>query len=227
MREGKKQQPPALLGQLTHLTSTSWELRGFSRPMPGEKVCGDALAVFPDGDRLTVLVVDGLGHGQKAHEASDAAVTHVTERLAEDPGTGLEELIRGCHRALAGTRGAAIGICRLDPAGARLSFCGVGNITLVSLPTRRGLGVSLAGVVGYRMRRVKEFVSPLSQGDMLALFSDGISSKMSLRGFRGKPLDPEVEAAGVQLVKESDDATLVVARIKFQKTSSLRDRSSP
>ncbi|MFH2006215.1 MAG: SpoIIE family protein phosphatase [bacterium] len=215
------------LGQLTRLSSASYELSGFSRPMPGERACGDALALYPHEERVTILVVDGLGHGSKAHEASCAAVAQVTERLAGDPATGLEELMQSCHRALAGPRGAAIGICRLDPRAKRLSFCGVGNISLVSLPARRGLGVSLAGVVGYRMRRVKEFVSPLSQGDLIALYSDGISSKFSLQGFRGKPLDPEVEAAA-RLADDSDDATLVLARIKFQQqTSSPPDRSSP
>jgi negative regulator of sigma-B (phosphoserine phosphatase) len=215
------------LGQLTRVTSASYEISGFSRPMPGETDCGDALVVYPDGGRVTVLVVDGLGHGTKAHEASSAAVAYVTERLAEEPRTGLEELLRGCHKAIAGTRGAAVGICRLDPEDKRLSFCGVGNISLVSLPTRRGLGVSLAGVVGYRMRRIKEFVSPLSPGDMIALFSDGISTRFSLKTFRGKPLDPEVEAAGALLAQKSDDATLVVVRMKFQRqTSVAQDRST-
>jgi len=190
-----------------------WEVAAFSRTMPGERACGDAVSIYPAQDWLTVLVVDGLGHGSKAHEASAAAVAHVTQRLEENPGVGIESLMQSCHKKLAGTRGAAVGICRLEPDEGALRFCGVGNITLTSHPSRRGLGVSLAGVVGYRMRKVKEFVCELEPGDLIALFSDGISTSLSLKTIAMQPLEAMMETVQENWVKDHDDATFVAIRL--------------
>lgn len=190
-----------------------WEVAGFARTLPGEQECGDAVSVYPADQCVTVLVVDGLGHGSRAHKASAAAVAHVTQRIQENPGVGLESLMQTCHKALAGTRGAAVGICRLEPERSQLRFCGVGNITMTSHPRRRGLGVSLAGVVGYRMRKVKEFVCELEPGDLIVLFSDGISSRISLETIASQPLGDMLDTVSKDWAKDHDDATFVAIRL--------------
>lgn len=190
-----------------------WEVAGFSRSMPGESSCGDAVSIYPADEWVTVLVVDGLGHGGLAHEASAVAVAHVTKRLGENPGVGLESLMQTCHKALAGTRGAAVGICRLEPERAVLRFCGLGNIAMTSHPSRRGLGVSLAGVVGYRMRKVKEFMCELEPGDLIALYSDGISSSLSLKTIAKQPPDAMLDTVLKEWAKDHDDATFVAIRL--------------
>jgi phosphoserine phosphatase RsbX len=189
-----------------------WEVAGFARTMIGEHSCGDAISVYPADEWVTVLVVDGLGHGAKAHEASAAAVAHVNQRIAENPGVGLESLITTCNKALAGTRGAAVGICRLEPGRGLVRFCGVGNIALTSCPNRRGMGVSLAGVVGYRMRKVKEFVCEVEPGDLVVLYSDGISSRLSLKSMAKQPMDTLLETVMTDWAKDHDDATFVAIR---------------
>ncbi|MBE9938455.1 anti-sigma regulatory factor, partial [Cellulosimicrobium cellulans] len=47
---------------------------GVTRPMTGQDVCGDALAVRHDDGVPSLLVADGLGHGPLAAAASGAAV---------------------------------------------------------------------------------------------------------------------------------------------------------
>lgn len=203
---------PSDVQHVRHVTSR-WEVAGFSRTMPGERACGDAVSIYPAEDWLTVLVVDGLGHGSQAHEASAAAVAHVTQRLEENPGVAIESLMQTCHKKLAGTRGAAVGICRLEPDQGALRFCGVGNITMTSHPSRRGMGVSLAGVVGYRMRKVKEFVCELEPGDLIVLFSDGISTSLSLRTIAKQPLEAMMDTVLDGWAKDHDDATFVAIRL--------------
>lgn len=190
-----------------------WEVTGFARTMPGEHSCGDAVSVYPADHWVTVLVVDGLGHGEKAHEASAAAVDHVTRRITENPDVGIESLMQTCHKALAGTRGAAVGICRLEPADASLRFCGVGNITMTSHPSRRGLGVSLAGVVGYRMRKVKEFVCEVEPGDLIVLYSDGISTSLSMKTIAKQPLESMSDMVLDEWGKDHDDASFAAIRL--------------
>lgn len=189
-----------------------WEVSGFSRTMPGEHACGDAVSIYPGDGFVTVLVVDGLGHGTRAHEASSAAVAHVTKRLEDNPRAGLESLLLSCHKALHGTRGAALALCRLEPPQSLIRFCGVGNIAMTSHPSRRGLGVSLAGVVGYRVRKAKEFVCDVESGDVIALYSDGISSSFSLKALAAQPPDALLATVEKDWAKDHDDATFVTIR---------------
>ncbi|HKQ53887.1 MAG TPA: ATP-binding protein, partial [Pyrinomonadaceae bacterium] len=46
----------------------------WSRPHPGEELSGDAYFIKERGHQIMLAVIDGLGHGQGAKEAADAAV---------------------------------------------------------------------------------------------------------------------------------------------------------
>ncbi|HEU5041721.1 MAG TPA: ATP-binding protein, partial [Gemmatimonadales bacterium] len=94
---------------------------GVSLPHPGESVCGDAWAVRGVGDRVVVMVVDGLGHGAAASAAAGEAVRLFGER-AHLPA---EQLMAEIHAALRPTRGAAVGIATIQADQGRLGFVGV------------------------------------------------------------------------------------------------------
>ena len=85
------------------------------------------------------MVADGLGHGLLAALAS----TRATEVLATSSSTSPSELITLMHRALAGTRGAAITIALLDRMMRTLTHAGVGNVAgrLVGPGRSRSLSV--------------------------------------------------------------------------------------
>jgi anti-sigma regulatory factor (Ser/Thr protein kinase) len=85
---------------------------------------GDAFSGVRSGPRVTLMLVDGLGHGEKAADASTAAVDEL-RRCADLPPA---EILRRLHAALRVTRGAAVGVAQLDEDTGRLSFAGVGNI---------------------------------------------------------------------------------------------------
>ena len=163
---------------------------------------------------MTVLVVDGLGHGPQAEEAAQAAVAETRRLLESQPDTPLERVIQACHRALSGTRGAAVALCRLDPDRGRALFSGVGNISMTMFPERKGVGISLPGVVGYRVRKTRVFETALAAGDTLALFTDGVSSRFSRRKYAGLPLEQMVEQAVAEHGKDHDDVTLLVLQVE-------------
>src|SRR5205823_3028840 len=92
-------------------------------PMPGQRANGDAVFVRREGDDCVLLaVIDGLGHGPVAEEASKAA----TARLE---GTSLDlsllETMQMLHESIHHTRGAAATLCILR--GRRIEACAVGN----------------------------------------------------------------------------------------------------
>jgi anti-sigma regulatory factor (Ser/Thr protein kinase) len=75
-----------------------------SVPAPGEIECGDAWHVQRRGNRVRVLVADGLGHGPLAANAALEAIRVFNESSFESP----LEYLKTAHLALRPSRGAAI-----------------------------------------------------------------------------------------------------------------------
>lgn len=183
------------------------------RPAKGQEACGDAYLVFQGENAVTAAVVDGLGHGPDAEQAAQTVIAYLQTQFQTHPNRPLDDLMQGCHRTLSGTRGAAVAFCRLEPDRGRMLFCGVGNVTLRSYPDRRGLGISLPGVVGYRMRRVRVFECELNEGDLVTMFTDGISGRFPMDAFAALGIVALVTRVEAEFGKDHDDATLVALRI--------------
>ncbi|MGW5478220.1 SpoIIE family protein phosphatase [Streptomyces sp. NPDC004008] len=176
---------------------------------------GDAWACVRSGERLTLLLADGLGHGPRAAEASDAAV----RQLRGNPRLTAPELLAALHTALHDTRGAAVAVAQLDLAAGHLEFSGIGNI---GARLRTGDGwqplLSHPGIVGAHVpARLPRHRLPWSPDCLLVLHSDGLPSRWSLRPeVPAATLDPGVTAA--LIVRDSsssarpvrDDTTVAV-----------------
>jgi anti-sigma regulatory factor (Ser/Thr protein kinase) len=146
---------------------------GVTRPIGGETECGDGYAAGTAGRRTVLMVADGSGHGPLAAAAARAAVRAFEE--GDGPGTPPEAVLRRVHRALAGTRGAAVSVAELDPAAGRVRFVGVGNVAgaVVSGTEKRSM-VSIGGIAGYREPTIRTFDYPLPPGAVVVLHSDGV-----------------------------------------------------
>jgi serine phosphatase RsbU (regulator of sigma subunit) len=151
-----------------------------ARPKPGETECGDRVVVVESDASVLVAVVDGLGHGPEAALAAKAAEAFVRANAT----LPLPELFNGCHRALAGTRGVAMAVLRIDVARSTLTHSAVGNVELHALSREPVRAISEPGIVGSRFRRPRESSYPLSPGDLFVLFSDGVSSRLDLEPYK-------------------------------------------
>jgi anti-sigma regulatory factor (Ser/Thr protein kinase) len=185
---------------------------GVAVPHPSEEVCGDAWAVWDGGLRTQVLVVDGLGHGVGAADASAAAVATFRLHAGEPPA----DLLAAMHGALRPTRGAAVGIAEIDRAGGVVRFAGVGNVAgaIVTNGTARSV-VSHHGTLGHGVRRIHEFTYPWSPGALLVLHSDGLVSHWTLERYAGLVRhDPALVAAVLyrDFQRGRDDTTVVALR---------------
>jgi serine phosphatase RsbU (regulator of sigma subunit) len=149
-----------------------------SRARPGENVCGDRLiAVDVNGTGALIGVLDGLGHGVDAAEAAKRGVDVLRAARAEP----LDVLVRRCHRALSGTRGAAMTLAHIDFRSDTLSWIGIGNVT-ADLVAKHPAGVEVrssarlaGGIVGYRIpETLTPQEVPIRPGDLLVIASDGI-----------------------------------------------------
>lgn len=179
---------------------------------PGEVVSGDAWHVVERDGNLAVMVADGLGHGPLAAAAADKAVAVFDEDPFRD---GPAEFCERAHRALTGTRGAALACAHLSPSG-RVTYAGVGNIsgTIVVEQQSRGLA-SQNGTAGAQMRRAQALTYELPDRGVLVMHSDGVSNRWSLKEYPGLVARHAGVIAGVlyrDCLRGKDDATVVVIK---------------
>lgn len=186
------------------------------RPMPGEHTSGDrGVAVDIDGDAALFGVMDGLGHGPAAAAAALRALDALTQARAER----VEVLIQLCHRVLAGTRGAAMTLARVDYADRTLTWTGVGNVT-ANLVAKDAAGIHVrssarlaAGIVGYRIPEIRPAqVISMRTGDLLVLATDGIDEEHLDHLDFAASATAIAEEVLSKYAKESDDAMVLAAR---------------
>jgi serine phosphatase RsbU (regulator of sigma subunit) len=185
------------------------------RPHPAETVNGDAYAVHWAGagaDAVCrIAVIDGLGHGPEAAEASARAIAVLDEQPALDPVQALHR----CHAAMMGTRGAAMSVARLDPTRGELVYAGIGNVEAhLWQEGRRERLIAYRGIVGAAMRTIRPFTLRLGAGWLLLMHSDGISARADVEALG--LLEPAAPADIAQAIldryaRAHDDALALVA----------------
>lgn len=185
------------------------EVGWVARTMPGQAECGDRVVVDCEARPHLIAVIDGLGHGPRAAEAAEAVAVFVSGHL-DLPS---DELLRRCDRAAAGTRGVAMAVLRIDPESLEMTHAGVGNVAVTSHGTTRVSPISQPGVIGGRLRRVVVERFQLHPGDVLAVHSDGISSRMDLGSCVRRTAQQTAERLLDRYGKDHDDASCAVLRI--------------
>jgi anti-sigma regulatory factor (Ser/Thr protein kinase) len=191
---------------------TNWA--GLVRPLHGEDVSGDAIAVRETGEYFTALVSDGLGHGTFASDASVLAVNVFSRAQSMESDT----LVEAIHAALRATRGAAIGITTCDISRRMATFSGIGNIAggLVTGAAAKKM-TSMNGTAGLVARRVQAFQYPYLADTLLIMHSDGLSGAWSLDKFPGlAQREPMLIAAVLyrDFGRARDDASILVAQLR-------------
>lgn len=145
-----------------------------------DPACGDTWCLALQGQHLSALVLDGLGHGEEAEQAALAG----RDAFALAPFAPPDQMLEDMHKAMAGGRGGAVGIARFDAAHDRLDYTGIGNIAaiLASPEKVRGL-TSYPGIVGSQYRKIQTFDYAPVNGNLLIMHSDGLQSRWNLRDY--------------------------------------------
>jgi serine/threonine protein phosphatase PrpC len=178
------------------------------RPADGETLCGDVYVIVPRGGATLVALADGLGHGPEAARAARAFCSHV-EAGADAP---LEEILASADRAVAGTRGVAASLLRLDPPG-HAEFAGVGNVVLRVLGRTLVHPLNVAGILGRRnTRKLRTERFAVSPGDLLVMHTDGVSGRWELDDLGADAPDRVARGLLDTHGRSHDDATCVVVR---------------
>jgi hypothetical protein len=155
----------------------------YGRPCQGEQSSGDDAVLVRSAGSLLVGVVDGLGHGPLAREASFRARTTALDR----PELATAALLGQVDAELRGTRGAVMSVARVPQVEGDLEVSCVGNVGLhvYGMGGSRRFGGSsfVLGAPG-PSRVVRTETAPFGRHDVLVVFSDGITSRLDLRDER-------------------------------------------
>ena len=180
------------------------------RPCLGEYLSGDTVVIRPLEHGLFLAIVDVLGHGAEAHE-----LTHMIEAYLARYGTSdVSGVMARLHQHLKGTRGAAVGLCAIDATG-RVDYAGIGNTSLRRFGKMETRLVSQDGVLGQNMRTPLPQTLQLEPGDLILLYTDGVSDRFTSDDYPGvlHHAPQEVASNIVQRFgKNHDDAACIAVR---------------
>lgn len=184
-----------------------------TRPYPGFDVNGDSYLSIWQDDSLLVGVIDGLGHGEFAHQAAEK-IKHYVISHSHLP---LERIFLGASRESRAGRGGVMALGRLSVENRiiNLSYASIGNVearvvgeTVQTLPVRRG-------ILGKGTIHPKVHKQKIQENDRLVFFSDGISTQWNNEIIQQlRSIDKRNSGRDLfnGLVKSNDDATLVIVK---------------
>jgi serine phosphatase RsbU (regulator of sigma subunit) len=181
------------------------------RPCMGERVSGDAVVIRPLEQGLFVAIIDVLGHGPEANE-----LTHLIDTFLDHHATSdVSGLLTRLHRRLKGTRGAAAGLCAIDSTSGSLDYVGIGNTCIRRFGESETRLVSQDGVLGQNMRTPLLQSLELKSGDVLVLYTDGVSDRFTAAEYpsilRHAPKDV-VRIILDRFGKDHDDSACIAIR---------------
>jgi anti-sigma regulatory factor (Ser/Thr protein kinase) len=185
-------------------------------PMSGEQVCGDGWATVTQGARSTLVIFDGLGHGQGAADATLAGLRSFHANTSLGPA----DMLAPIHEALRATRGAAAAIVSIDLNAQQLRFAGVGNCSasIHTAPGMRQSGLaSQNGTLGARMPRTHELSYAWPTDGLLIMHTDGLGTRWNLDDYSGLYRRHPSVIAGVlyrDFSRNRDDVTVLAFKAR-------------
>jgi len=184
------------------------------RALEGERRSGDLAVFAPSARGGLAVVIDGLGHGDAAAEASEAAGAILREHVEFPP----QQLLERCHQELRHTRGAVMSLVWFDLETSTMAWTGVGNVEARFVRAADGddarydSPVVLGGVVGFNLPQVRVSTRPLEPGDAVVLATDGVTADFSESLAPGVPAQELADRVLARHGKSTDDALAAVVR---------------
>lgn len=146
------------------------------RALNNDPHCGDASAHWRVGNQILLCLVDGLGHGEFAEQAADAAINYIAFHRRKP----LPDIIAGCNEAIRNTRGVAMGLVSINEKTGELTHAGIGNIRALVVNQETAYLGSDFGIVGGGYRSLSLNTMTLHRGDLVIMTSDGVKEKMDI-----------------------------------------------
>jgi negative regulator of sigma-B (phosphoserine phosphatase) len=134
--------------------------------LPGQGESGDRHLVCCAGNGILIAAMDGIGHGEEAANAAEAAIS-ILKANVEEP---VISLVERCHEGLRSTRGVVLSLASIDPEHGMMTWLGVGNVqgVLMRAGAQKGSVQEVlllrGGVVGSQLPALQAAVLPIAMG---------------------------------------------------------------
>ena len=226
-----------------------WDIGIAQQNKHGETICGDSVVVSRNGEHVRIVLSDGLGSGIQANIASTLTSTLISGLM--DGSLPIGDCIRAVEAVLPTTRKQ-----RLAYATFSLLTTEGRNVHILQFDSPQGLfmrdGVSLPFSCEERIvagKELMEYSLPMKSGDMLVLFSDGVSeagrgvttysgwNRVEMEDYLSRSIQPDDAASrvaagilsavqAIDLYEYHDDTTVVVLRLRERTAANLLIASS-
>ena len=183
--------------------------------LPGQGESGDRHLVCCGGHGILIAAIDGIGHGEEAANAAEAAIAI----LKASPDEPVISLVERCHERLRSTRGVVLSLASIDPKHGMMTWLGVGNVQGVLMRAGAEKGsveevlLLRGGVVGSQLPALQAAVLPIRKGDTLVFVTDGIRGEfmedLSALQSPQRAADKILKQHG----RGNDDALVLVVRL--------------
>lgn len=189
------------------------KLASFQKAKEGNYYCGDVLYYFENEDYFICAVSDGLGSGPLAREASNIAISYISENHDKD----LETLMNECNKLLLNTRGIVLSIIKIDYRNKEIIYSNRGNINCIFYSNSGRLTRTLPkrGFLCGRKCSFTTQLMPYENGMRFLLYTDGIELPSTLHKTIAteKSVIEVVEFIKRQSDFKKDDVTILVADV--------------
>jgi serine/threonine protein phosphatase PrpC len=200
-------------------SARSSEVAILGRPYPGEAISGDDGVFIQSAEGLLAAVCDGLGHGPEARRASNRAV----ECVCAHHDLPLKDIVEAVNREVTDTRGCVLSLARFQSPANEIECIALGDVnTQIYGPSETHFLVPVPMVLrGAEIpkRNLRSETVRLERETVLVMFTDGLSSKTSLKRQLAVLRQPPVAIAQHLMendARATDDALVLVARLGSQ-----------
>ena len=181
---------------------------------PGEKLCGDGYYIKQTNKGFQIFVGDGLGHGESANEAVEAAIKAFRQSGESDP----TAILRDIHTKVKKTRGLVATIASVDYKSNVWNICGIGNInTRIYNGLENKTYTPYNGIIGHNIpRTLNNTIVPYKKHQIIIMHSDGLRTRWNLNELTSIfKQSPGIIASALykENIRGTDDATILVGKI--------------
>jgi negative regulator of sigma-B (phosphoserine phosphatase) len=183
--------------------------------LPGQGESGDRHVVLCNRGGVLIAAIDGIGHGEEAANAANAAAS-ILKTCADEP---IISLVEQCHEKLRATRGVVLSLASIDISHGLMTWLGVGNVqgVLMRADIKKGNALEAlllrGGVVGCQLPPLQATVLQITRGDTVYFATDGVRGdfELSLTALE----NPQRAADRIleQFRNGNDDALVLVVRL--------------
>ncbi|WP_223703065.1 PP2C family serine/threonine-protein phosphatase [Sutcliffiella deserti] len=199
-----------MIEKFQHVKAT---VNAFQASKNNKYFCGDSYYVSATDDYFLCVLADGLGSGEFANEASQAAISAAKHHEKAD----VSEIMNACNDAMKNKRGAAVSVFKVSYDLQEVVYSCVGNIRFFLYPPSEKLiyPLPVKGYLSGKPQKIKTHRFPFTPNMKFFVYSDGLNIPSVRKYIKDIPSASSLQEIASTYTSEGlDDVTIISGEIK-------------